>query len=107
YFSANRSSAHPALHSFPTRRSSDLDDGAGGADQACATKDVPGSQTPHLSITKSADPTSYNAVGQLITYTIVATNDGNTTLHNVTPGEPTVSVLTCTPVKCRHLPPDA
>jgi uncharacterized repeat protein (TIGR01451 family) len=83
------------------------DDGAGGADKACASVDVPGTQTPHLSITKSADPTSYSAAGQTITYTIVATNDGNVTLHNVTVSDPSVSGLTCTPANGSDLAPGA
>ena len=58
-----------------------VDDGAGGAAQACASEDVhAGSQNPHLAITKEATEASYNAVGDVIHYTIVATNDGNTTL---------------------------
>ena len=43
-------------------------------------EDVPAVQSPHLSITKVATETSYDAVGQVIHYTIVATNDGNMTL---------------------------
>ena len=43
-------------------------------------RDVPGAQNPHLAITKVATESSYNAVGQMIHYTIVATNDGNVTL---------------------------
>ncbi|MDT5368632.1 MAG: hypothetical protein QOC62_3063, partial [Mycobacterium sp.] len=39
---------------------------------------------PHLKITKSATETTYTKVGDVINYTIVATNDGNVTLHNVT-----------------------
>ena len=37
------------------------------------------------------DRASYSAVGQVITYTIVATNDGNTTLAAVTVTDPKVS----------------
>src|SRR3954451_20746659 len=74
-----------------------VDDGAGNAEKACASKDVPGSKTPHLTITKKADRASYDAVGQVITYTIVATNDGNVPLHNVLVSDPSVSGLTCTP----------
>ena len=55
-----------------------VDDGAGGAAQACAdVDDVPGTQNPHLTITKVATEASYSAVGDVIHYTIVATNDGN------------------------------
>ena len=46
----------------------------------CRRQDVPGTQNPHLAITKVATETSYSAVGEVIHYTIVATNDGNTTL---------------------------
>jgi len=52
---------------------------------------------PHLSITKVATETSYSAVGNVIHYTIVATNDGNTTLAAVTVADPKVSSLSCTP----------
>ena len=74
-----------------------VDDGAGGAAQQCATEDVPAVQAPHLSITKVATETSYNAVGEVIHYTIVATNDGNVTLAAVTVTDPNVSGLSCTP----------
>ena len=52
--------------------------------QVCASKDVPGTKSPHLSITKSVTETGYAAVGQVLHYTIVATNDGNVTLASVT-----------------------
>ena len=45
---------------------------------------MPALQNPHLSITKMATEANYDAVGDVINYTIVATNDGNVTLHNVT-----------------------
>src|SRR5262249_34992798 len=53
-------------------------------------------QNPHLSLTKVAD-TDYYTVGQTIHYTLVATNDGNTTLSNVQISDTKLSVLTCTP----------
>jgi len=52
---------------------------------------------PSLSIVKTADRTSYNAVNQVINYTITATNTGNTTLTNVTVTDPNVANLSCTP----------
>src|SRR4029450_11104543 len=61
--------------------------------------------TPHLAITKVATESSYNAVGDVIHYTIVATNDGNTTLNNVTISDPNVSGLTCTPPNGSDLAP--
>jgi uncharacterized repeat protein (TIGR01451 family) len=36
--------------------------------------------TPGISMTKTASPTTYNAVGQVITYTYVITNSGNESL---------------------------
>ena len=84
-----------------------VDDGASGAAETCAKKDVPGSQTPHLSVTKSATPANYSKVGQVINYTIVATNDGNTTLAAVTVTDPKVSGLVCTPVNGSSLAPGA
>ena len=47
------------------------------AAEVCASKDVPAVQAPALSITKAATETSFNAVGQVLHYTIVATNTGN------------------------------
>jgi uncharacterized repeat protein (TIGR01451 family) len=53
-------------------------------------------QNPHLTLSKSANPTSYSAVGDVITYTLVATNDGNVTLHDVSISDPMLGALTCT-----------
>src|SRR5438552_2524118 len=53
------------------------DDGAGGAAQACANADVPGSR---LSLTKVASPQTYSAVGQSISYFYIVTNTGQASL---------------------------
>jgi uncharacterized repeat protein (TIGR01451 family) len=45
-------------------------------------------QTPSISLSKTADPTTYNAAGDLITYTFLVTNSGNTTLTDVTVDDP-------------------
>ena len=74
-----------------------VDDGAGGADQACDDADVPAVPALHLSIDKTSSDTSYDSVGDVIHYTIVATNDGNTTLHNVNVTDPKGSNLDCNP----------
>ncbi len=39
---------------------------------------------PHITITKVADKTEGLQEGDIVAYTITVTNDGNTTLHNVT-----------------------
>src|SRR5439155_1592817 len=44
------------------------------------TVTVTATPAPALTLVKSADPTSYNAVDQVITYTYIITNSGNTTL---------------------------
>src|SRR5438067_1879230 len=44
-------------------------------------------QKPKLSITKEASPKTYSKVGDVISYTIVATNTGNVTLNNVFIGD--------------------
>jgi uncharacterized repeat protein (TIGR01451 family) len=85
-----------------------VNDGAGGADQACDDVDTPGSPNPHLAITKDFSPADYSAVGDVISYTIVATNDGNVTLHNVSVTDPNASGLSCTPtIPVTNLAPDA
>ncbi len=49
---------------------------------------VTGSQNAGLSVTKTASPTTYNTVGEEITYTIVVGNTGNVTLSNVSVTDP-------------------
>ena len=68
---------------------------------------VPLVRTPHLTITKTATEQSYDSVGDVINYTIVATNDGNVTLAAVTISDPNVSNLTCIPVNGSSLAPGA
>ena len=51
---------------------------------------------PAISLTKTANPTTYNAVGQTITYTYVIKNTGNVTL----PGPFTVTDDKVTTVTC-------
>ena len=68
---------------------------------------VPLAQSPALSITKVATESSYDSVGDVIHYTIVATNTGNTTLAAVTVTDPDVSNLLCTPANGSPLAPGA
>ena len=50
------------------------------ATATCDDADVPSTKNPHLTIVKDATEESFSAVGDVIHYTITATNDGNTTL---------------------------
>ena len=68
-----------------------VDDGAGGAAEQCA-ETVPADQNPALSITKVATEQSFDAVGDVINYTIVATNTGNVTLASVSVTDPTAAI---------------
>ena len=82
-----------------------VDDGAGGAAPVCADADVPAVQRPHLSIVKGDNNARYSALNDVITYSIVATNDGNVTLHNVTITDDAAVLGTCTPVNGSDLAP--
>jgi uncharacterized repeat protein (TIGR01451 family) len=55
---------------------------------------VPANQNSHLSLTKTANPTVFQQLGDVINYTLVVTNDGNVTLSNVNINDATIS-LTC------------
>ncbi|MDD3875529.1 MAG: HYR domain-containing protein, partial [Bacteroidales bacterium] len=44
---------------------------------------VIGTQQPGINVSKIANPTTYNAIGNVITYTIVVSNTGNVTLTDV------------------------
>src|SRR6185503_832955 len=74
-----------------------VDDGAGNAASTCDDVTTPGSKNPHLAITKVATESGFNAIGDVIHYTIQATNDGNVTLTNVAVTDPNITNLVCTP----------
>ena len=74
-----------------------VNDGAGGAAQVCDDVTTPGSKHPHLTIDKVDNTGGFDSVGDVISYTITATNDGNVTLHNVDVTDPNGSNLVCTP----------
>ena len=52
---------------------------------------------PELSITKTDDTGTFDEAGDVIEYTIVATNSGNVALSNVTVTDPNADTLSCTP----------
>ena len=61
---------------------------------------IQGAQSPVLALTKtdSLNPATYNTVGQVVTYTLTATNTGNVTLHNVTVSDtPALTGFSCSP----------
>ena len=55
------------------------------------------SVVPHISLTKTASPTTFSAAGQTINYTIKLTNDGNVALTNpaLTDLDAGISALNC------------
>jgi hypothetical protein len=53
-------------------------------------------ETPHLSLTKTATELSFDAAGETLHYTLVATNDGNVTLTGVSITDAKLGTLTCT-----------
>jgi uncharacterized repeat protein (TIGR01451 family) len=84
-----------------------VDDGAGGAAEACDDADVPAVQSPQLTVDKSSTTTVITTVGQVVPYTFVVTNAGNVTLTGVTLTDTKVSSLTCTPSQPATLAPGA
>ncbi len=61
----------------------------GGGDTATVT---PGA-APHLTVVKEATPTTVNAQGDLVTYTVAVTNDGNLTLSAVSVTDPICTLV--------------
>ena len=84
-----------------------VDDGAGGAASQCDDVTTPGTKNPALSIVKDVTETSYDSVGDIVHYTITATNTGNTTLAAVTITDTEAVLGTCTPLNGSSLAPGA
>ena len=62
--------------------------------EATDTEIVPVIQTPSIALDKQA-PVGTLAVGEVLTYTFVVTNDGDVTLTNVRVDDPLVSPVVC------------
>ncbi len=61
---------------------------------------ITATQTATLTLTKTdnLNPTQYTTVGQVVSYTLTATNTGNVSLHNVTVTDaPALTGFSCTP----------
>ncbi len=54
--------------------------------------------TAALTITKSTPATIFSKVGSVVTFTVVATNTGSSTLTNVTISDPNATLVNCAPV---------
>ncbi len=59
-----------------------------------STLTVPALQNPAVTLTKSANPTSFSAVGTVITYSYAVTNTGNVTLDPVVVTDPMTNLST-------------
>ena len=71
------------------------------------TVSVPAAQTPGLLVVKSAEESSFAAVGEVIHYSYVVTNTGNVTLTGVTFGDDQEPVTCVPPVPVASLAPGA
>lgn len=80
---------------------------ADGTDSKTSTSTVFFSQEPKLALTKDLAMPIYDAVGQVLPFTLVATNQGNVTLTGVTIVDPKVGPLTCAPAQPATLAPGA
>src|SRR5438874_1927896 len=68
--------------------------------EASAEDEIKAAQKQNLTLTKISHllPAKYDHVGQVVTYTLVATNEGNTTLHKVEVSDsPALEGFSCTP----------
>ncbi len=77
-----------------------------GPDEDTVTTPVP--RNPLITLVKTIDAGSpYASVGDVIDYTLTATNAGNVTLSNVVISDPLASIGSCTPAQPTALAPGA
>ncbi|MDQ2996084.1 MAG: DUF11 domain-containing protein, partial [Chloroflexota bacterium] len=60
---------------------------------------------PSLSLTKRANPTTFDDAGEIITYTMITTNTGDVPLNNVSISDSMLATLNCTPSQPTTLAP--
>ncbi|WP_313461135.1 hypothetical protein, partial [Stenotrophomonas sp.] len=68
-----------------------------GAISRTSVLDIPVVRSPVLALSKTADVATVSSPGDPIRYTLVATNNGNATLENVSISDPMLPALSCTP----------
>ncbi|MCR9017527.1 DUF7507 domain-containing protein, partial [Aquiflexum gelatinilyticum] len=68
-----------------------------GAINVSAAESVNATQSPSLSITKTATESTFDAVGDVLNYTIVVTNTGNVTMENIALSDPLTGLNTSIP----------
>ncbi len=90
-----------------TASASGLDPLNQAVDSQAATATVTASQSPQLALTKTAGAASYDHVGQVIAYSLLATNAGNVTLHDVAIADAKLGSLNCIPAQPAILAPGA
>ena len=97
---------HPGRHRLPAPTTTPpASMTAPVAASICDDADVPAVQTKTLSITKTDNTTSYDHVGQVITFTIVATNTGNVPQAITVSDTPALDNFSCTPTNGTSVAP--
>ncbi|MGY6742364.1 MAG: DUF7507 domain-containing protein, partial [Cecembia sp.] len=64
-------------------------------------------QSPSISLSKTADPLTYSAVGEVVTYTFTVENTGNVTLSDVSISDPLTGLSAVSPANIATLAPGA
>jgi len=73
-----------------------------------ATETVDAVQGPAIDMTKTATPQTFTAVGEMVSYSYVITNTGNTTIMNaLTISDDRISTVTCPTLPAGGLLPNA
>jgi uncharacterized repeat protein (TIGR01451 family)/fimbrial isopeptide formation D2 family protein len=70
---------------------------AAGAINRTGVLDIPVVRSPALGLNKTANVSQVSSPGDAIVYTLTATNNGNTTLANLSIADPMLPALSCTP----------